>query len=377
MKLAFCLFKYFPFGGLQRDFLRIAQECLERGHSAEVFTMEWNGDIPDGLKVTVLPVKGLSNHAKCKDFVSRVATFISAEAYDAVIGFNKMPNLDVYYAADPCFVSKAQQKHGGWFRATSRYRTYASFEEAVFGSSSATEILLISEVEKENFVRIYQTPSERFHSLPPGISRDRGAPDEPCLVRRDFRNEMGFEDDAYLILMVGSGFRTKGLDRAIRALASLPSEKRTRARLLVVGQDKAAPYLKLARKLGVEDRLLFLGGRPDIPRFLASSDLLIHPAYHENTGTVLLEAVIAGLPVLATDVCGYAGYIRQSGAGLLVPSPYEQEKLDELLSYMLDAPERPEWTKNALAFAREADIYSMPQRAADLIESVAFRRRGV
>ena len=46
MKLAFCLFNYFPFGGLQRDFFHIAEVCRNRGHEIHVFTMKWEGEMP-------------------------------------------------------------------------------------------------------------------------------------------------------------------------------------------------------------------------------------------------------------------------------------------------------------------------------------------
>ena len=46
MQLAFVLYKYFPFGGLQRDFMRIALECQQRGHQIRVYTLIWEGDIP-------------------------------------------------------------------------------------------------------------------------------------------------------------------------------------------------------------------------------------------------------------------------------------------------------------------------------------------
>ena len=44
MKIAICLYKYFPFGGLQRDFLRIAEVLVKRGHEVRVYTREWNAD---------------------------------------------------------------------------------------------------------------------------------------------------------------------------------------------------------------------------------------------------------------------------------------------------------------------------------------------
>ncbi|MDR1368404.1 MAG: hypothetical protein LBJ76_06770, partial [Candidatus Accumulibacter sp.] len=53
--LAFVLYKYFPFGGLQRDFLRISQECLRRGHAVRVYVLAWAGVIPEGFDVRVAP----------------------------------------------------------------------------------------------------------------------------------------------------------------------------------------------------------------------------------------------------------------------------------------------------------------------------------
>lgn len=56
MNLAFCLYKYFPFGGLQRDFLRIATECQSRGHHVRVYTQSWDGDKPSGFEIIIVPV---------------------------------------------------------------------------------------------------------------------------------------------------------------------------------------------------------------------------------------------------------------------------------------------------------------------------------
>lgn len=112
-----------------------------------------------------------------------------------------------------------------------------------------------------------------------------------------------------------------------------------------------------------------MNGRDDIPRFLLAADLLVHPAYIENTGTVLLEAMVAGLPVLATDICGYAHYIEDACAGELVRSPYRQTNFDQLLLAMLLSDEREKWQLNGIKFGRNADIYSMPDRAVDVIEN--------
>ena len=368
MQLAFILYKYFPFGGLQRDFMRIALECQQRGHAIRVYTMIWEGEVPEGFEVLIAPVKALFNHTRNERFTAWVEADLAKRPVARVVGFNKMPGLDVYYAADPCFEDKAQTLRNPIYRRWGRYKHFAEYERAVFDPRSRTEILMISEVQQPLFIKHYATPAERFHLLPPGIALDRRAPDDAAEIRQAFRDEFDLGSDELMLVQIGSGFKTKGLDRSLKALASLPRELKRRTRLFVIGQDDPKPFQLQAKTLGISGQVEFLKGRSDIPRFLLGADLLIHPAYNENTGTVLLEALVAGLPVVVTDVCGYAHYIAEADCGRVIPSPFEQSRLDRTLAEMLaDDVQRSRWAHNALAYADSADLYSMPQRAADVI----------
>ncbi|MCU1718346.1 glycosyltransferase family 4 protein [Pseudomonas sp. 5P_3.1_Bac2] len=368
MQLAFILYKYFPFGGLQRDFMRIALECQARGHSIRVYTPIWEGEVPQGFEVIKVPVKALFNHHRNEKLTAWVAADLAARPVDRVVGFNKMPGLDVYYAADGCYEEKAQTLRNPLYKWFGRYKHFADYERAVFAPESKTEILMISEVQQPLFIKHYHTPQARFHLLPPGIAQDRRAPANASEIRAEFRREFNLGDDDLLLVQIGSGFKTKGLDRSLKALAALPPELQQRTRLIAIGQDDPRVFNLQAKALGVASRVDILKGRSDIPRFLLGADLLIHPAYNENTGTVLLEALVSGLPVLVTDVCGYAHYIAEADAGRVLASPFVQEQLDRLLSDMLnDTAERSRWSANGLAYAEQADLYSMPQHAADII----------
>jgi UDP-glucose:(heptosyl)LPS alpha-1,3-glucosyltransferase len=368
MQLAFILYKYFPYGGLQRDFMRIALECQKRGHAIRVYTPIWEGEVPAGFEVVVVPVKALFNHRRNEKLTAWVEADLARRPVERVIGFNKMPGLDVYYAADGCFEDKAQTLRNPLYRRWGRYKHFADYERAVFAPESKTEILMISEVQQPLFVKHYATPAERFHLLPPGIAQDRRAPANAAQIRAEFRAEFGLAEDELLLVQIGSGFKTKGLDRSLKAVAALPRELRQRTRLIVIGQDDPRPFLLQIKALGISEQVQILKGRSDIPRFLLGADLLIHPAYNENTGTVLLEALVAGLPVLVTDVCGYAHYIAEADAGRVLGSPFEQQQLNRSLREMLeDDAQRGQWQRNGLAYADSADLYSMPQRAADVI----------
>jgi UDP-glucose:(heptosyl)LPS alpha-1,3-glucosyltransferase len=368
VQLAFLLFKFFPFGGLQRTFLRTALTCQSRGHSIRVYTLSWQGEVPPGFDVILVPAKAMSNHRRYERFATWVQRDLASRPVDRVIGFNKMPGLDVYYSADPCYEDKARTLRNSFYRLTGRYRHFAAFERAVFGPDSHAEVMLIAMPQQALFTKYYGTPAERFHLLPPGISPDRRAPPNAVQIRAEFRREFGLAEEDLLLVQIGSGFKTKGLDRSLRAVANLPTALKSRTRLIAVGQDDPRPFERQIRALGLAGQVSILPGRDDIPRFLLGADLLIHPAYNETAGNVLLEAVVAGLPVLTTAACGYAHYIEEADAGRVVPLPFEQETLDKMLSSMLsDNAARQQWGRNGLAFAEHADLYSRAERAADVI----------
>ena len=357
MNLAFLLFEYFPYGGLQRDMLAIAEAAVARGHRVTVFTRAWHGEAPQGPALETVPVGGASNHARDAAFAAAMGERLAG--FDRVVGFNKMPGLDWYYAADGCLA----ERYRGLKRWLPRYRSKLAMEAAVFGAGADTGILSISPRQRALYQRHYGTADARFLDLPPGIRRDRLLPEDFPLRRARLRTELGVAETTPMLLFVGSGFRTKGLDRAIRALAGLADD----VRLFVVGDDDAGPYERLAGRLGVSSRVRFMGGQDNVPEWLWAADLLLHPAYAENTGTVLLEAAIAGLPVLTTSACGYAGYVRDAEMGAVLDDP-SPEALTAAASELLTRP-RALWRERGRAFADSADIYSLVEHAVDAIEA--------
>ena len=274
MALAFILYKYFPFGGLQRDFLRIVKCCQQLGHDITVYTMEWKGEVPEGFEIKTNYPKTITAPTRNNLFHNWVKDQLKLKPVDLVVGFNKMPGLDVYYAADTCFEHKARNLRSSWYTWTRRYRHFSQNEKAVFGKDTDTVSLLISANEKVNFQKHYQTPDERLHLLPPGISRDRRRPVDAEDIRQEFRKEFGLKEHQNLVLMVGSGFKTKGVDRALQAIKGLPSTQRKDTRLFIIGQDDPRLFSRLRRKaLGItESGYAFSQGRDDIPRFLVGAD---------------------------------------------------------------------------------------------------------
>ncbi len=367
---------FFPYGGMQRTLLRIAHECVNRGHEVHIFTGDWQDEAPADITVHELDTKAATNHHSNELLAKSLLAAVATGVYDCLTGFTKIPGLDIYYAADPCYASRTAAERGFIYRLMPRYRSFRRLEEAVFRHGMDTEILLIAHQEREKFIRYYGTELERFHLLPPGISRDRlltQAPD--TRARENLRSELGVSPDGLLLLGIGSRFKTKGVDRLISALASLPLPFRDRARLVFVGHGAAGPYRRQASRLGIGKQVIFTGARDDVAQFYFSADLLVHTPYTENTGTVLIEAMLCGLPVLTTGNCGFAFHIRDAQAGRVCSEPFVQEELNRHLAEMVESGEKTQWRHNGPAYCEKTDIASLITRAADVILARAAYNR--
>jgi len=368
MKLLFVLFNYFPHGGQQRNCLKIAQRCAQAGHDVTIATRTWEGPRPGGIAVETLGCRGWTNAGQNQNFITDLSDFTKRGTFDGIIAFSKMPGLDVYFASDPCFEAKYRHNKSWLGKLTRRYRLYREWEEAVFAKSNPTQILLITDREIPLYREIYETEPERFHLLPPNIDHRTFSETERRNSRLNKRNELALPAETTLLLMVGSGFRTKGVDRTIKSLAQLQASAENHTHLVVIGHGKAERYSRLAKSLGISSRVHMLGGRTDVPEWMLAADLLVHPARSENTGAVLLEALTNGLPLLASDVCGFAFHIERANAGQLLTSPFSQTQFNQLLQETAYSPYLSQWSANGLKYAAEKDLYSCHDKARELIE---------
>ena len=358
MKFAFIIFKYFPFGGMQRDMLRTANELVKRGHVVEIFTMTWQGDLPSYIKMHELPQKAWFNYQRYQQFIEATFAIIKGNGFDYIFGYNRMAGLDAHFAADPCFIERAHKQRSFLYRLLPRYKWFAACEKAVFSANKPTQILAVSLTEKPHFQHWYGTQSERFHYIPPFLSPERFAARDKVLqvkaaMRAHLRNAFGFVANDFVFLLTGSGFAMKGLDRAILALAALPDDVRATTKLVAVGQDNPKQFQKMAKKLGLAKQVVISKGRPDIPQLMQGADVCIHPAYRENTGLVILEGMACGAPMLVTASCGYAHHVADADAGIVSAYPFNQTEFNQQFLQMIQTDKKIEWAKNGLSYVQQ------------------------
>jgi len=164
---------------------------------------------------------------------------------------------------------------------------------------------------------------KRVHTIHNGVDAERF-----CSSPRDFGSALR------TLLMVGSLTKNKNQELAIRALTSLPD-----MRLVLAGTGPDEPrQRRLARQLGVADRVEFYGFVPDPAELYSQADVFLMLSRHEGLPLGLLEAMASGLPVIATRAGGVAEVVRDGQDGLLLPVPATPENLAERLCWLSGRP---------------------------------------
>ena len=138
--------------------------------------------------------------------------------------------------------------------------------------------------------------------------------------REEILREFRLSEHTFLIGNVAACVGHKGQDYLLSAMPTVFSEF-PNAVLFIVGDGPLRGELEAsARKLKISDRVIFTGMRDDVPRFLHAFDLFVLPSWGEGMGSVLLEAMAARKPVVATDADGIIEVVQDRINGLLVPT---------------------------------------------------------
>jgi UDP-glucose:(heptosyl)LPS alpha-1,3-glucosyltransferase len=370
MKIALGIFRLLPAGGLERHALKLAELLVARGHRVTLHTTAGAETAPPGIETVTFARAGWTNHGALEAFSSRFTAATSRD-FDLVVGFQKFRNLDVLFCADWCFVDRPRPL---WQRLLPRYRTMAALERACLGPEAETRIIALASPQLDAYVRAYATPSRRLAVLPPTVEPSWRPSAAPAPEQRAaLRAKYGLDERGVIWLWVGLQPRVKGLDRAIAALAKQPD-----ACLLVCGAEKSSRQLSAlmahANRSGLAERIRTFGMVPDsraLGELFAAADLLVHPARLDVTGTVILEAIVSGLPVITTGNCGYSVHVTAADGGIVLPVPFDPASLDRALA-AADAPRRAVWSANCLTYGSRPALYSGLARAADLVEAAGL-----
>jgi len=187
----------------------------------------------------------------------------------------------------------------------------------------------------------------------------------------DLRAELGLADGVPVVATVGQLRPEKALEVLVEATARLAPEFPD-LRVLIVGHGPVEGDLKrLAVEAGLDETVLFLGRRNDVPDVLAGIDLAVCCSDHEGSPLSVMEYMAAGRPVVATSVGGVPDLIEDGVHGLLVPARSPDELAAAIASLLSDRERAREMGERARARQQEEfTLDAFVRRVEDLYEEL-------
>lgn len=194
--------------------------------------------------------------------------------------------------------------------------------------------ITISNYNRQCLAQEFSLSPQEFDCIYNGIKQ------ESCLgfdwetkqqLRAKIRQELGLEPNTQLLLTVARLHSQKGHDYLIPIMPEIIT-RFPAVRFIWVGEGEYQTYLsQQLQQYQVEERVLFLGYRHDIPQLLAAADLFLFPSYQEGLPFAILEAMVAGLPIVASDTGGIPEMIIDQEHGLLFSTGDRQDLCQKLI----------------------------------------------
>ena len=338
----------FEIGGAEKQMFTLVRAIQDYGISCHVFSLQRGGPLSSHFSELGVPVH--SGGLVKGDIYKRPWKLLSAEISLIRLILKLKPRVVHSYlplatfmgalAGRLCRVPLVITSRRSLGKYQERYRALRLFDllankfshcVTVNSKSVWNDVLVRDNVDPKKLVLIYN-----------GV--DHSNFDVPREVRVELRKKTGFTHSHKVVTVVANLIPYKGhaelLDAAAAVLDQIPS-----SRFWLVGRDRGIEkYLKQkARELGILNRVIFAGERSDIPNILAASDILVLPSHEEGFSNVILEAMAAGLPLVATRVGGAQEAVLDGVTGWLV-QPNRPKELATKIVDLLNNPKRSkEW----------------------------------
>jgi len=235
----------------------------------------------------------------------------------------------------------------------------AQRSELLESAKHTTLFAAVSEYARDYSLRRLGLPAERCRVVANGIEVERYRGADRRGDREQLRRRLGVSDDAFVFLSVGSINHQKNHLSLVRAFVAI-AERCPNAHLVVIGPPHEPELVHRCRALvqrhGLERRVVFAGGVPDAHRYYAMADCYAHAAFFEGGQLSMLEALVADLPIVTTEI-GFAMHFRGRPGVRVVDAHFDIVDYDGHITQMPASPE----TERQLAEAMAA-TYADPVR---------------
>lgn len=298
-------------GGAERALSNFINLYRNWGVDLTLICESWSGRLPSSVKIESLTLKG-NRASRQNSFRNQVQKILSTQYFDYVQSHEWIPSADILRLGDGLhskWLELFGDKKGRIWRCYSGFSRF--HQQRVIDERQSLQhpnlktILVNSEFVRAQIQDKYPEVLDKTvlvrNVVPEAFFDQQGAVD-PCFTAMGVANKR--------LLFVGSGWERKGLTDALHIMSRLGPEYT----LTVVGHDKRAHFYRgLARSLGIGGQVLFVGPKPMSLNTYQLFDGLILPTLYDPFPNVICEALVSGLPVYCSGMCGATDFENMSG----------------------------------------------------------------
>lgn len=318
--------------------LEHARFLVDRGFKVDIYSEKTDPELARSVGAAPVIVKsfGFTDYQKRKNFALRVQKAIEKEQYDLVIGNGGLLKQDVVFLHN--LVHRAQELIPG--ESSKKVATVGRIHAGFLANAGFRLLVANSNMMKRDLVNRYKIPETMIMTVYPGNDLGRFSVEKRLDSREKSRHGLGVAEEELLIGLITSGnFEKRGVASLFKAVNLIPEQKLNSFRFLVVGKENNFnSYLSLVKQ-PARNKIVYIPQEKQIEKLYYALDLYVLPAYIEEFGLVLQEAMACGLPIITT---------RNVGSSELLPP--------EQASYILEDADPTVLCEKMLALADDAGI---------------------
>ena len=333
-------------GGAERSVSELAEAIGAIGYETHILAAKGQATAPNvHILCTDVPGKRTSYQV----FARALKKHTEEVHYDILHSVVPFDFADIYQPRNGTFaesiIRKAATYPWPFFQVLKRNTAFLNFRRtAWFGAEhrlaevqTGPLVIAISNYVAKQFRTHYHIPENRMVVIPNGI-KPAGQIDKSRVdsFRAGLLAQLCSKEteNPVLFLFVGHDFKRKGLDCLIEAFGKLQqTDSHNPATLVIAGRASSTAYRRLAAKLGVEKKIVFLGNVSYIQELIAATDVAVLPTFNDPCSRSMLEALAAGKPVITTKFNGAIDLFTDNRHGRAIDDPRDIVALSEAIGY--------------------------------------------
>ena len=377
-------------GGAERSVFELKAQLSAQGIDVDILAA--NGE-NSSKHVKILCQNNKCQRTKLGTFAKALKKYFKTHSYDIIHSVLPLDFADIYQPRGGSYAESIQQNAISYQNNfITSYKKLTSFtnsrrtamlnaEKRLCRKTDGPIVAALSNYVAQQFKNHYNLPQERITIIPNGVKINKEVDlNESEKLRTQILSQLNLKeaDNPALLLFVANNFRLKGLTPLLTALQKTQNTKTQRLPYLIIaGSGKSKKYRSLAKKLGVQNRIIFLGAIRHIQNAMAITDIAVLPTFYDPASRFILEALAADKPVITTKFNGATDLFKQDIHGKVIDRPQNIDALAEAITYFSNTA-NIEQTANAIIkdnLKQNISIERVANKLIALYETIIEKRK--